>query len=69
MGIVVVVVAVVGADLRPEDCRLLVLLEVLAEVMGMLVEVKEANHILEAPQQQMLLKIVPLCWDNNFFVA
>ena len=56
----VVVAAVVVADLRPEGCRLLVLLEALAEVMGMLVEAKEVNHILKAPQQQMLLKIVPL---------
>ena len=54
----VVVAAVVVADLRPEGCRLLVLLEALAEVMGMLVEAKEVNHILKAPQQQMLLKIV-----------
>ena len=63
---VVVAAAVEEGDLRPEDCRLLVLLEALAEVMG---KVKEANHILEAPQQQMLLKIDPLCRDNNFFVA
>jgi hypothetical protein len=54
-----VVAAAVGVDLRPEDCRLLVLLEALVEVMEMLVEVREANRILEAPQQQMLLKIVP----------
>lgn len=58
VGLVVVAAAVVVADMRPGDCRLLVLLEVLAEVMGMLVEVKEANRIPEAPQQQMLLKIV-----------
>lgn len=51
VGLVVVAVAGVGADLRPEDCRLLVLLEALAEVMGMLVEVREANRMLEAPRQ------------------
>ena len=53
----VVVAAVAGVDLRLEDCRLLVLLEALAVVMGM---AKEVNHIPEAPQQQqMLLNIVP----------
>ena len=52
----VVVAAAVGADLRLEDCRPPVLLEALAEAMG---KVKEANHRLEAPRQQMLLKIVP----------
>ena len=54
----VVVAAVAGVDLRLEDCRLLVLLEALAVVMGM---AKEVNHIPEArQQQQMLLNIVPL---------
>ena len=66
MDIVVVEVAVVGGDLRLEDCRPPVLLEALAEAMG---KVKEANHRLEAPRQQMLLKIVPLGRDNNFSVA
>lgn len=69
VDLVVVAAAVVGADLQLEDCRLLVLLEALAEAMGMSVEVKEVNHILEAPQQQMLLKIIPLGRDNNLFVA
>ena len=65
MGTVVVAAAVVRPDLRPEDCLLPVLLEALAEVV-VIVEVKEANHILEAPLQQMLLKIVPLDRDNKF---
>jgi hypothetical protein len=65
VDIVVVVAVAVGADLQPEDCRPLALLEAVAEVMGMLVEVKEANHILEAPRPQ-ILKIDPLWRDNNF---
>lgn len=48
----VVVAAVVGAGSQPEDCRLLVLLEALAEVMGRLVI--KGIHMLD--QQQILLK-------------
>jgi hypothetical protein len=64
VGLVVVAAAVVRADLQPEGCQLLVLLEALA---GM-VEVKE-KHIPEALQQQMLLKIVPLGRDNDISIA
>jgi hypothetical protein len=64
VAFVVVAAVVLGADLRLEDCRLLVLLEAVAEVMGMSVEVRGENHMLKAPQQ-MLLRMISLGRDNN----